>query len=161
VGDAIERAVWEGKTMSCGSRGFCTSATLLMMSFAAWTRAASSNVLAPDALPTAAILSVDVPDFTLIANRPSNASSMLQTSASATSGSFDPAWTNELSVVGPGDWSTSAVPHDSQPAGTTDSAKRSTMRDDLVVPLPAVGAGWLLLMGGALCKIGARVVRAK
>jgi len=33
------------------------------------------------------------------------------------------------------------------------------VKDDLIVPFPAFGAGWVLLMGGAMYRMGKRVVR--
>jgi hypothetical protein len=38
---------------------------------------------------------------------------------------------------------------------------RSSPTGDFIVPIPAIGAGWILLMGAGMYKVGCRVLRVK
>jgi hypothetical protein len=57
-----------------------------------------------------------------------------------------------------GNW-TNAVPHLAPGVAADPDSDHDDTAEDLMVPFPALGAGWLLLMGGALCKLGSRVIR--
>jgi hypothetical protein len=42
---------------------------------------------------------------------------------------------------------------------SSDEKPPAVVKDDLIVPFPALGAGWILLMGGAMYRMGKRIIR--
>lgn len=137
--------------MSRRSRGVCVSAILFITSIAPMVWASSST-----ADSTAA------PSF----QAPSLSGSILPFDANALLNSEpienftpDSSGSPDFSKIDFAPWPTNSVTHVSPIDTPSESEKPAARHEDLVVPFPALGASWILLMGGALCKIGSRVVR--
>ena len=144
--------------MSCRSRGMCVAALLISLSWVA--KSLASETLANGDSPSRTDPLATIPSSAL----PFDAEALLHpNSLIVTHSPPQPQMApgelpNELLTPDLSDWPTSAVPHPSPPPSAFDSDKPAP-REDLMVPFPALGAGWVLLLGGVLCKIGARAVR--
>ena len=125
--------------MSFVLRGICASAILLMISNVARAGQTSSAAPTPALSPDGS--SVPFDPGLLVSSAPTNSSDF----------SVDSSWRSDIATP-------SSVSHAS-PSSVDDPDKSARAKEELIVPLPAIGAGWMLLMGGVLCKIGSRAVR--
>jgi hypothetical protein len=138
--------------MSCRSRGVCVSAILLIAGIAPMVWASSSTADSSSALPLVA----PNPSSPIL---PFDANSLINPKSIETDFTLDPGGATDFSAIDFAPWPTNSVTHVSPINTPAESDKPAAQHEDLVVPFPALGAGWILLMGGALCKIGSRVVR--
>ena len=136
--------------MLFGSRRFCAAALLLLLSSA--VRAGQTNSAAPLAELSSPSLAFDSQSFL-------GSPISVDSPAPAIQRTIEQRWSNEYEPFDLQAFSSKSVPHSPTTSDPDEMVKQPRVKDDLIVPLPAIGAGWMLLMAGALCKIGSRVVR--
>ena len=135
--------------MSLVFRGFFVSAILLIVSAKAGAGEIASNAQLP-AQPQV----LDVQGFL----QPATAFGLSQASTAENSANTS-AWPIEFGFADSINFTQSFMPHASEPLMADRTEKSAPIQEDLIVPFPAIGAGWMLLMAAALCRFGSRVIR--
>src|SRR2546421_7495041 len=126
--------------MSRRSRGVCISAIFLITNIApiAWASSSSADSSNAPSLPAPNSSSQFLPF---------DANSLMNAKPIDTNFTLDSSGASDFSTLDLAPWPTNSVTPLAPISAPTENDKPAAQHEDLVVPFPALGAGWILLMG--------------